>query len=802
MSEKYKIAIVGSGPAGLSAAARAGRRQISHVLLERAPYLCSTIYKYQKRKLVMATPVILPLRSDVGFEEGSREKVLEGYDHGVTEAGTNVRLNAEVAGIAGSKGNFVLTLGNGEKLEAENVLLAIGLQGNLRKLTVPGGDLPFIQYSLDDPDEYQNENIVVVGGGDAGIENALGLCDANNVTIINNQAEFAYAKPPNAALVLKAIKEGRMQAFMDSQVARVEPGMLYLNTREGEASIPVDRIIARIGALPPRQFVEACGVTFSSKAPTAVPEVSEAYESNVPGLYIIGALAGYPLIKNCMNQGYEVVESILGNPLAPADEPLIQKKIDEQKLGVSVSDLIEIVRERSPLFSALTKLQIRELLLQASVHNVAAGNVIFERNDYTNSLYAILQGSVEIEINPSNPDERLALEAGAFFGEMGLISGRRRTATVRAKTEAALLELPRNAMIRLTRSVPDIKRQIDEVAIVRQFQTYIAPGLGREDLADVLKVSSIVAFKPGEVMIKEAAEDDSVFLIRSGAASVSRLVDGRDVVLSYVPAGHYVGEMAMLTRARRSATVKASVATEAIKIEAEAFRALLKTFPDLQSAVENLVHSRGIQNAREIESARSDRRGSPSQLMEFLLQQGMGEATDVLLIDESLCVGCNNCEKACAETHAGISRLDREAGPAYASVHFPTSCRHCENPHCMKDCPPDALGRTKEGEVFIDQGKCIGCGNCERNCPYGVIHMSYQAPPKPPLWQWLLFGRGHGPGEDPATHDLHLGAKKAVKCDLCKDIAGGPACVRACPTGAAIRVKPERLFALAHERGR
>ena len=54
-----------------------------------------------------------------------------------------------------------------------------------------------------------------------------------------------------------------------------------------------------------------------------MPELSRHYESNVPGLYVIGSLAGYPLIKQAMNQGYEVVEYILGNGLSPADEPLL-----------------------------------------------------------------------------------------------------------------------------------------------------------------------------------------------------------------------------------------------------------------------------------------------------------------------------------------------------------------------------------------------------------------------------------------------------------------------------------------------
>jgi Fe-S-cluster-containing dehydrogenase component len=58
-------------------------------------------------------------------------------------------------------------------------------------------------------------------------------------------------------------------------------------------------------------------------------------------------------------------------------------------------------------------------------------------------------------------------------------------------------------------------------------------------------------------------------------------------------------------------------------------------------------------------------------LISFLLQQGIGEATDVLLIDETLCVRCDNCEKACADVHDGTSRLDREAGPTFARSTCP-----------------------------------------------------------------------------------------------------------------------------------
>ena len=115
----------------------------------------------------------------------------------------------------------------------------------------------------------------------------------------------------------------------------------------------------------------------------------------------------------------------------------------------------------------------------------------------------------------------------------------------------------------------------------------------------------------------------------------------------------------------------------------------------------------------------------------------------------------------------------------------------------MKDCPADAIHRGQNGEVFIDE-KCIGCGNCQRNCPYGVIQMAKTQEHEFNLFSWLLFGKGAAPGQGP---DKSAGgdssAKKAVKCDMCSGLKGGPACVRACPTGAALRVLPEEFLKIS-----
>ncbi|MEM9183360.1 MAG: cyclic nucleotide-binding domain-containing protein [Pseudomonadota bacterium] len=796
MAEVFDIAVVGSGPAGLSAAARAAETGVSHVLLETELHLSNTIYRYQKGKHVMAEPDILPLRSPLDFVAGPREAVLGAWDKGIAQHKTNVYHQNEVIAIEKQGDQFKLTVKGGGEIHAKNVVLSIGLQGNFRKLGTPGEDLPFVQYTLDDPDEYADETIMVIGAGDAAIENAVSLAKQNRVIIVNRRDEFARAKDANEAAILKAIEDGKVEVFYNTTIERVDavegaekPGKIVLNTPDGQAEVELDRIIARLGAIPPRRFVESCGIVFPNDDPVSVPEITPKYESNVEGLYIIGALAGYPLIKQAMNQGYEVVEFIKGNDVEPADEPLLRSKFQDMPGFTTVHDALVKVQKNVRLLAPITELQLREFMLDSDVRTPVPGEKIFSLNDYTNTFFSIVEGQVNIVVDEET-GRTISLGAGEFFGEMSLISGRRRSATAIAGQGAVLIETPRRTMNKLINSVDAVKRVIDEAFIMRVIQSRFAPDTPAEKLQDIVAAATIQNFRAGDVLFEEGESGDCIHLVRVGSLTISRTIGGREVVLSYVPAGNYVGEMALLGDNTRSATAKAAIATETIQLDGEAFKQLLLREPELRLRLQAEYRQRAAANlSMEAQPEGGD-------VISFLVAQGVGEATDILLIDEALCVRCDNCEKACAETHNGTSRLNREAGPTYATVHVPTSCRHCEHPHCMKDCPPDAIHRAPNGEVFIADN-CIGCGNCQRNCPYGVIHMSAQMPKKPGILQWLMFGRGPGPGQDPAGKKKAKGEKKAVKCDMCKGIKGGPACVRSCPTGAAIRISPEELSSYA-----
>jgi cGMP-dependent protein kinase 2 len=497
---RVRIAIIGSGPAGLSAAARAAQLRLSHVLLEKTDHLSDTIYKYQKGKHVMATPSALVLRSDMDFDAGKREVVLGTWDKQAAQQGVNVRYKSEVKAIEGERGAFVITLTDGAMIEAETVVLAIGTQGNPNLVRCPGAGLPHVQYQLDDPGEYVDEHITVIGSGDAGIENALGLAadaaQGNTVTILNRSADFARAKDANVKLLQEASERGRISIRLETTPAEIRTGAIVLETRDGQETIRCDRIIARMGSAAPRAFVESCGIEFSSPDREAFPKLTPTFESTKPGIFVIGALAGYPLIKHCMNQGHDVIEFIIGNKaLKPADEPLLAAKFSRFKAKRSVDEWLELLRRNVSILTDLSPLQMREFMLDSEVRPYKPDEVIFERNDSGSSLFAIAQGEVLVEVDKENPRITVPIPQGSIFGEVGLISGRRRGATVRAGDNAVIVEISRTAALKLMASVPAAKRALTRISIERQLLQLFGSGLTAEDLADVLDTSEVLTVR-------------------------------------------------------------------------------------------------------------------------------------------------------------------------------------------------------------------------------------------------------------------------------------------------------------------
>jgi CRP-like cAMP-binding protein/thioredoxin reductase/Fe-S-cluster-containing hydrogenase component 2 len=781
----FDLIIVGSGPAGLAAASHAQTNGFSYALLERTDHLADTIDAYQARKYVMAEPMLIPARGEVPFQAGSRESILAAWGGHIKEKKLNVIFNAEVKSVKKEGGRFEVKTAKGDSFDAANVILAMGTQGNPRKLGVQGEDLLHVRYRLVDPAEHRDQDLLVVGAGDSALEIAIALADENRVGLVVRGPEITRANDVLIKEVLGRQATGQITIHFSASVKQVYPGYADLTVRGDVTRVAAELIFLKLGADAPRKFFESIGITFSGAGKDSRPILSPVHESSVPGLFLIGAASGRDLIKLGMNQGYEVVEHLMGREVEPADEAVLKDRLPFWE--GTVRERIALLRKRVPLLSAADEQQLRETFLSARVREYADGEIIIRQNDYTNDFLIIAGGRVELWKKPekSNAEVKVAeLTAGNFFGEMSLISGRRRTATARAVGATRLIEIPRKAILKLLGAAPKAKSLVDQAFLLRAFGGYLFPGIPEAQLGELVELSVVNALPKDAVVFKEGEAADAFYLIRNGMVKISKKSGDKEVVLSYLVAGNFFGEAALFSEAARTATVTTIFPSDLIKLSKRDFNNFLAAHPDLRQAPLQKLEE------RRIASLIADATPGSGNILNDLIREEVVMGTQTLIIDEHKCIRCGNCIAGCEGVHAdGQARLSL-TGIKFYNLLAPNSCWQCENPMCMLDCPPDAIVRDPRGEVYI-KSNCIGCGNCERNCPYDNIFMVHKEPKKT-IFSWVasLFGKDH-------KSDVEQTA--AVKCDLCREISGGPACVRSCPTGAAIRLTPEEYRSTLEE---
>jgi Fe-S-cluster-containing dehydrogenase component/CRP-like cAMP-binding protein len=383
----------------------------------------------------------------------------------------------------------------------------------------------------------------------------------------------------------------------------------------------------------------------------------------------------------------------------------------------------------------------------------------------------------------------VSLGPGECFGEIGALNGWPQSVTVKTTSECVLVQIRVPALRLMKRQSSGFRRQVDGTyrrrALLPQLRaTPLFSGVTEEALHALAGRVELVSCDPGALVVEEGAPVDALHLVRSGFMRVTQRVGEGRAAVSYLSKGMTVGEVELLIPEvdRAQFSVSSVGYGELVRIAATGLREVLLAYPEVEAE----LWRRTVARIKETGASRADPR--QSEFIQFALNKGLVEGNSILVIDLDTCTRCDDCVRACADTHGGQPRFVRE-GDRYNNLLIAKSCYHCEDPVCLIGCPTGAIRRADVGDVVeIQEPICIGCATCHDNCPYDAI---------------VMQDTGSTWGDDALPKALR-GEPRALasKCDLCYTSADGPACVRSCPQHSAFRVGSVEEFQALDRRGR
>lgn len=401
-------------------------------------------------------------------------------------------------------------------------------------------------------------------------------------------------------------------------------------------------------------------------------------------------------------------------------------------------------------------------------------------------------------------DQAVVLRPGEIFGEISALTRTPRSATVVAGSKSRLLEIRWQGFRELLKQHVAMRQHVDKLYRENSLRTHLReinslkklPKEVIEQIANETVFESFGEFQwnhnfksisrkdiseriLSEPLIAEQGDYvNGLILIRNGFARLSRKHGDGHQTIAYLGKGDVFGLRELVHNWRTGEqtpwllSLRAVGYVDVLRIPTDVCeRLVLSNIPESvmpPPLPENISRSEKS-NRRKGQRKETVDRG----LMEFLVEKRFINGAQTMMIDLNRCTRCDDCVRACASTHNNNPRFIRQ-GEKYDHWMIANACMHCVDPVCMIGCPTGAIGRDQEtGNVTINDKSCIGCATCSNSCPYDNIRMVEVND---------RYGR---PITDQANGDPIV---KATKCDLCTEQLGGPACQRACPHDALVRI--------------
>jgi thioredoxin reductase (NADPH) len=267
----YDVVIVGSGPAGMSAGLAAIEHGLRYKVIEQEDSLGGSVYHYPRNKIAMTAALKLALIGSVRMGEIQKEKLLEFWHDVVRKTGLQITFSERMESVdRQGNGSFVLRTSKGS-YSTRSVLLAIGRRGSPRKLDVPGEESSKVVYRMIDAEQYRDQSVLVVGGGDSALEAAIALSEQPGTAVILSYRgdAFARVKAKNRARLEEQQRAARIRVALGSRVVSIQQASVVLSIDGRNEEVGNDAVIVCAGGVLPTPLLQKAGIEFETKYGTA-----------------------------------------------------------------------------------------------------------------------------------------------------------------------------------------------------------------------------------------------------------------------------------------------------------------------------------------------------------------------------------------------------------------------------------------------------------------------------------------------------------------------------------------------------
>ncbi|NEN23739.1 YpdA family putative bacillithiol disulfide reductase [Cryomorpha ignava] len=316
MSDKkeWPVIVIGAGPCGIAAAAELKKKGIESLIVEKGA-VTESIRQYPNRMTFFSTAENIEI-ADIPFPtsnvKANRNEALQYYRKVAQYFDLNFQLNTAVQKVDRQGDEFIVHTSRGN-FTARFVVLATGYFDKPRLLNIPGEDLPTVSHYYKEPYAHSFQKVVIVGGGNSGIEAALELYRHNvDITMIVRGEDLKpTAKYWLVPDIKNRIKEGKIKVFFNAEAKAIRAGEIDIVVASGEKqSIEADFIYILVGYLPEVKLLTACGLKPDPES-LLLDFNSATYESEIENLFLCGTvLAGVHTEKIFIENGREHAKAI------------------------------------------------------------------------------------------------------------------------------------------------------------------------------------------------------------------------------------------------------------------------------------------------------------------------------------------------------------------------------------------------------------------------------------------------------------------------------------------------------------